>query len=368
MSAQEKSNASAGAIDTPTTRATTVVEFERTRFANLVRHISSGNYYVRAKICGRNVRRSLKTASIEIAKSKLDEFLLEERKRLSKNPDDRETIACLLDDWEADTKAHWTRKPSGLDYKLECAKAIREKLPECLTVSAYDSLAHWQEWLRVIRSGYSPTRYNGILCVVREVMQLAEKRGLVSKLPELKRAPVAVTQKPVPEREQFARLLEWLDASKQRRHAALSVRLMAYTGCRYGCLSRFTPECFDLDRNEVLLPVLKYDDPNRPVRVPMIADMRKLAVQLVKLAPGKPIVTRIKPCTALNNACEELQIPRVTPHTLRHLFATRAIESGVDIRTVAAWLGHRDGGALLLKRYAHLRNEHSQKMAKKVKF
>lgn len=34
---------------------------------------------------------------------------------------------------------------------------------------------------------------------------------------------------------------------------------------------------------------------------------------------------------------------------LRHLFATRCIESGVDIPTVLRWLGHKDGGALAMK-------------------
>jgi site-specific recombinase XerD len=61
-------------------------------------------------------------------------------------------------------------------------------------------------------------------------------------------------------------------------------------------------------------------------------------------------------------------IKRLTHHDLRHLFATICIESGVDIPTVAKWLGHKDGCVLALKTYGHLRNEHSQAMAKKVKF
>jgi hypothetical protein len=41
---------------------------------------------------------------------------------------------------------------------------------------------------------------------------------------------------------------------------------------------------------------------------------------------------------------------------------------GVDIPTVAHWLGHSDGGALAMKVYGHLRREHSASMAQKVTF
>jgi integrase len=71
---------------------------------------------------------------------------------------------------------------------------------------------------------------------------------------------------------------------------------------------------------------------------------------------------------ALARACKEIGIARLTHHDLRHLFATRCIESGVDIPTVSRWLGHKDGGALAMKTYGHLRNEHSQAMAQKVRF
>ncbi|MBU6410034.1 MAG: hypothetical protein KGR98_06580, partial [Verrucomicrobia bacterium] len=40
--------------------------------------------------------------------------------------------------------------------------------------------------------------------------------------------------------------------------------------------------------------------------------------------------------------------------SLRHLFATRCIEAGVDIPTVLRWLGHQDGGALCMKTFGHL--------------
>jgi site-specific recombinase XerD len=56
----------------------------------------------------------------------------------------------------------------------------------------------------------------------------------------------------------------------------------------------------------------------------------------------------------------------MTPHGLRHWFATWAMERGVDVRTVAGWLGHKDNGALLLKTYGHLRTAHSLEQAQKL--
>jgi integrase len=78
---------------------------------------------------------------------------------------------------------------------------------------------------------------------------------------------------------------------------------------------------------------------------------------------------KVRECQlAMNTATAKLGLPHLTHHDLRHLFATRCIESGVDIPTVSRWLGHKDGGALAMKVYGHLRDQHSAAMASKVSF
>jgi hypothetical protein len=49
--------------------------------------------------------------------------------------------------------------------------------------------------------------------------------------------------------------------------------------------------------------------------------------------------------------------------SLRRMFITRAIEFGVDVKVIASWQGHRDGGKLILDTYSHLNPVHSHRMS-----
>jgi integrase len=55
-------------------------------------------------------------------------------------------------------------------------------------------------------------------------------------------------------------------------------------------------------------------------------------------------------------------------HDLRHYFCSMCVMAGIDFMTIAAWLGHKDGGILVGKVYGHLLDEHRQKAAKRVSF
>jgi site-specific recombinase XerD len=53
-------------------------------------------------------------------------------------------------------------------------------------------------------------------------------------------------------------------------------------------------------------------------------------------------------------------------HHCRVFFASQCVMAGIDFRTIASWLGHRDGGILLSKVYAQLSDEHKRHAAAKL--
>jgi site-specific recombinase XerD len=75
----------------------------------------------------------------------------------------------------------------------------------------------------------------------------------------------------------------------------------------------------------------------------------------------KPISEKIV-WQAVREACVRAGIKkRVSPHTLRHCFATHLLESGADLRTIQMILGHSDLEATTV--YLHLSRRHLQATA-----
>ena len=83
-------------------------------------------------------------------------------------------------------------------------------------------------------------------------------------------------------------------------------------------------------------------------------------------APAEPRTYRVY----FNNLLEELGIPAIRFHGLRHSFATRCIESGCDYKTVSVLLGHANISTTL-NLYVHPNLEQKKKcielMERKVK-
>jgi integrase len=355
--------------------------WERTRLQNLVRH-RSGGYYARAFAGGKEVWKSLKTSHFSVAQAKLAEFLKEHRERVSNGNGEvsaKMTFGEAAAIHQRNLDDNLQIKPRTRDYWRECLAALQKSWPGLNETEVRKiTQANCKEWARAYGKTLSPTRYNNTISVLRHVLNVAVECGVVysNAAAAVKRAPVRPKEIALPTIDKFNALIAEMRAGHSRDsiNCADFAAGLAFTGCRKGEAGQIEWRDVDFEAGEI---VVRGDAETGTKnwelrRVPLIPDGRALFERMRGERPGESLDTkvfRVNECQkALDRACKKVGTDRITHHDLRHLFATRCIESGVDIPTVSRWLGHKDGGALAMKTYGHLRREHSIAQAQRVTF
>ena len=355
-----------------------------TKQQGLYRHVS-GVYYARVTVAGKRSWRSLKTSVYEIAKvehGKLGEEV-EHKNELSREINLQEHLtgadAILLRERQIATDVRM--KPSTRKYWGEIIVYVKKSWPELAAAQLRNSTAdECQAWAVRIVKILSPARYNNCLSLLKSLFTIAIKKGARRTNPtdDLKRVKLRFKDlsSRLPNRAKFA---EWVKAIRKAggrfsADCADFVEYLAYTGNRTGEAIWVKWRNCDFDRGEILIE----GDPVNGTKnsdqrwIPMIPAARAL-LERMKVArreeDSSAFVLKVNEAQkAMDRAAIEVGMERITHHDLRHLFATTCIESGVDIPTVAKWLGHKDGGALAMKVYGHLRNEHSLAAASRVSY
>lgn len=148
------------------------------------------------------------------------------------------------------------------------------------------------------------------------------------------------------------------------------VRFLTYSGARLREATALRWSHVNTAKNEITIRGTKSGSSYRivPLFPTLAALLAEIKSRREPEADDNPILRVGGSLGALESACKAVDLKPINHHDLRHLFATRCIESGVDIPTVSRWLGHSDGGAPAMKTYGHLRQGHSAAQAAKVHF
>lgn len=356
--------------------------FEKSPVANLYRYVPTGMYYAKPRIKGKLKSKSLKTDKFSVAKLRLADFLKEEYQKaesLDNTVRGKMTFGDAAGVFKTRLEADKELKPRSKEYRLERLGALFRSWPKLETtdisrIRKNDCL----EWAAKFGKSASPSAFNNTVGTLRMILDIAVDAGARYDNPAtiISKHRVRSKELELPSKQQFLDLVNAIENTHGgwKYRCADLVRFLAFGGFRKGEATKVTWADCDFEKKQIRVRGdAETGTKNWEIRyVPMIPEMKSLLEKLQKERPdSKPTdsVMLIAGCQgAINSGCQVVGIKRITHHDLRHLFATRCIESGVDIPTVSRWLGHRDGGALAMKVYGHLREEHSVSMAKKVSF
>lgn len=227
-----------------------------------------------------------------------------------------------------------------------------------------------------------------IVSVLKNSLRCAEQCGVVkTQFSDAVKCP-KVNEKKIESftKSEQQKIERYIQGSKKRN--LFGVKLCLYTGLRIGELLALKWEDIDFINSTLTISkschdgwvngsyVKIIDTPKTassariiPIPPPLVNDLKELK----KISPSDFVVSGHTPYGAevrsyqrtFENLLKKLQIPHKGFHSLRHTFATRALEVGMDVKTLSEILGHRST-SITLNRYAHSMWEHKTEMMNKL--
>ena len=335
----------------------------------LYRNESSGGYYAFVKKSGKQIRRSLKTKDRKLADRRLREFREQVTGLDFSKGKAKLTFESMAKRWHKNASVGL--KPSAALRKQTCINSLA-KYFKGLEVRKITRL-NCDDWAQKRSPKVAASTYNYERETLVGILDYAMREGIILVNPALvtKRRKLSKTAITIPSEEEFATLIQTLKGLDIRyQEAAKLVQLLAYSGMRKGEANGLLWGDVNFKKGSFTVTGGEQGTKNHEARVvPLFPSLKKYLKLLLEDREDPPkaeqSVVQVKDAKkALITACKVAELPNFTHHTMRHYFVSNAIERGIDFKTIAAWVGHKDGGLLVAKTYGHLRDTHSYEMAK----
>lgn len=235
--------------------------------------------------------------------------------------------------------------------------------------------------------GLAASSVNTVITVIQSSLKTAVKLGYVKenvaegiKRPKIKGKEV--TSFTLKEQKKIERA-----AMEDKRSKMFGIVLCLYTGLRIGELLAVVWKDIDLKRGLIFVNKTCHDlktaegfkritdEPKTESSKRVIPLPKQLLPHLKRLKrsgtgehvvsiDGKPVAIRSYQ-RSFAFLLKKIKVPHKGFHSLRHTFATRAIECGMDVKTLSEILGHKNA-AVTLNRYAHSLMEHKKEMMNRL--
>ncbi len=241
----------------------------------------------------------------------------------------------------------------------------------------------------LIVKGLSTSSVNSIITITQTSLTLANDIGLITENPTTKIKRPKIKEKEiicfnVDEQKKIEQFV--LSGKKQK---LFGIILCLYIGIRIGELLALEWEDVDFEKRTISVNKSCHDGKDKNGKFGRIVDTPKTKASKRVIPVPKQIIPLIKahkrkskskyvitddynnpPYVRSYQRAFELLLKRLKIehkgfHALRHTFATRAIECGMDVKTLSEILGHKNP-TVTLNRYVHALLEHKAEMMNKL--
>jgi integrase len=327
----------------------------------LYRYSSNGVYYARFESGGKEIRRSLRTTDRASAQRALA-WLKQEREQIDPTQG-KLTLGELCDRYTA-TVQH--QKPKTIERKRLITRRIKSHWPTGqLTQIAKVKPSHVDVWISRYRLG--PHSRNLHVACIKEIFNIALRDGIISRSPAAHLRSVK-PPKPIratPSFEEFKAIIESIRRQKYNGHDAHeSADFVEFLGLAgLGKAEAAALRQCDINWERETITTFRHKTKSG-FAVPIYPQLKPLLLRRRRDEEPNERVFKINNAKkAIANACRRLNLPQYSHISFRRMFITRAIERGIDVKVIAEWQGHKDGGKLILDTYSHVNGAHSQRMA-----
>jgi integrase len=326
----------------------------------LYRYSSNGVYYARIRVDGKEIKRSLETTDRAIANRELARFKNEQRQ--IDRSQGRITLVELCNRY---FKTVQHQKPKTIERKAFIVRRILRHWPTgSQTQVSKIKPSDVDVWLS--NYDFGPASRNLHISCMNEIFDLAVRDRIISRSPAA-HLGYAKREKPIrltPTWEQFNAIIADVRAQPFNADAKDSADFLEFLGLAgLGQAEAASLRRCDIDFDAGRIITFRHKTATG-FAIPIFPQVRPLLERLCEGKSNGDHIFKIRDAKkALAGACQRLGLPPFSQRSLRRMFITRAIEKGVDVKVIAEWQGHRDGGKLILDTYSHVNRVHSQRMA-----
>ena len=242
----------------------------------------------------------------------------------------------------------------------------------------------------LMEQGLAASTINSVMAVLKTSLKVAAQNGITDKFSNecVSRQKVRGKQSDCFSKDEQKKIENYIIASRNTKPNLIGILLCLYTGLRIGELLALTWDDIDFVKGTLTVNkscrdcwngksyVKEIDSPktqssNRVIPIPQqiisYLDAEKNRSKCVFVVCGKTeFGAEVRSYQrTFENLLKKLRIPHKGFHAMRHTFATRALECGMDVKTLSEIMGHQNAN-ITLQLYAHSLMEHKIEMMNKV--